>query len=128
MSTSSVERLDEVSLLQERFINIGLLRCHVQMNIGAVTYAEQAIQDLISGLSSLNAARVEHLKHDKHLASRMPATHLPKLMTFLERGKKIVPALSYEADLLRLECDRPGTLLLAPPDSREILVAANLPR
>lgn len=122
LATSSIDRLNEITLLQERFIHIGLLRSHAQMKIGAVKYAEDALHDLISELSSLNATRVKTLAQDKDLASRMPATHLSKIVAFLEHGKKIVPALSYEADLLALELHQPGTLQLVPNDSSEILV------
>ena len=124
LATSSVDRLNEISLIQDRFLNIGLLLSHVHMRIGAAKYAEDVLRNLSCELSSLNAIRVEALGMDKDLAFRIPASHMPNLVRFLEKGKSVIPALAYEADLMGLERTRPGIGLLRVNDSDEILLLA----
>ena len=124
LAVSSVDRLDEISMIQERFLNIGLLLSHIQMRIGATKYAEGVLRDLASELASLNVMRVEALELRKDLAFRTPAAHLSKIVMFLQNGKNVIPALTYEADLMQLERSRPGTRFLAFNDSPEILLLA----
>lgn len=122
-AVSSIENLPTIELLQERLVHIGLLRTHVQMKIGAPKYADASLQDLLTELPALNAARIECLLKDQRTATQMPADHFPKILDFLGRGKAILPALSYEYDLLTLERSQPGVLIqFAANDSDQILI------
>jgi len=120
---SSIEHLPTIALFQERLVHIGLLRSHVQMRVGAPKYAEESLQDLLTELPALNATRVESLLKDKQMAIQMPADHFPKILDFLEQGKAILPALSYESNLIALERSQTGTLAqFAANDSGQILI------
>lgn len=120
---SSIEHLPTIALFQERLVHIGLLRSHVQMRVGAPKYAEESLQDLLTELPALNATRVESLLKDKQMAIQMPADHFPKILDFLAQGKAILPALSYESNLIALERSQPGTLAqFAANDSGQILI------
>jgi hypothetical protein len=123
IAASSIEHLSTITLFQERLVHIGLLRSHVQMKVGAPQHAEESLNDLLTELPSLNAARVEHLLKDEGMAARMPADHFPELLNFLDQGKAVLPALSYESSLIALERSRPGALgQSAANDSSQILI------
>lgn len=120
---SSIESLPTIELLHERLVHIGLLRTHVQIKIGALKYAEASLQDLLTELPALNAARVECLLKDQRIATKIPADHFPKILDFMSKGKAILPALSYECDLLKLERSQPGALIqFGANDSDQILI------
>jgi hypothetical protein len=123
IADSSIEHLPTIALFQERLVHIGLLRSHVQMRVGAPKYAEESLQDLVTELRALNATRVESLLKNKQMAIQMPADHFPKILDFLSQGKAILPALSYESNLIALERSKPGTLAqFAANDSGQILI------
>lgn len=123
IAVSSIEHLPTIALFQERLVHIGLLRSHVQMKVGAPKYAEESLQDLLTELPALNTTRIECLLKDKQMATRMPADCFPKILDFLGQGKAVLPALSYESNLLALERSHPGALAqFAANDSSQILI------
>lgn len=123
IAASSMGRLDEILLLQDRLMNIGLMLSHVQMRAGAPKYGQECLIGLADDISALNKCRVEALSGDRDAASQMTVELFTKVTSFLERGKRVVPALSYEADLIGLEIAHPGELKRAP-ESKEILMLA----
>jgi hypothetical protein len=123
ISASNIFRLDEIGLLQDRLVNIGLMRSHVQMKIGSFNYAKEALDHLNEDLTSLNKTRV-HTLSNKESAFSIPEANFGKIISFLEQGKILKPALTYQADLLDLETKRPGSLILTPNNISQILVLA----
>lgn len=123
IAASSMGRFGEISLLQDRLMNIGLVLSHVQMRVGAPKYGQECLTELAADISALNKRRIEALSGDRDAASRMTVDRFAEVTSFLERGKKIAPALSYEAELVGLEIAQPGALKRAP-ESREILMLA----
>lgn len=122
IAASSMERFDEVSLLQDRLMNIGLMLSHVQIRVGAPQYGQECLVGLSGDISTLNKCRIEALS-DRDVASQMTVDLFTNVTSFLERGRKVLPALSYEADLIGLEIAHPGALKRAP-ESGEILMLA----
>ena len=120
---SNIGSFGEIVLLQDRLINMGLMLSHVQMSAGAPKYGQECLVGLADDISALNKRRFEALSGDRDVASQITIDHFSNVTSFLERGKKIVPALSYEADLIELEIAHPGELK-RPPESKEILVLA----
>ncbi|TFA85127.1 hypothetical protein F638_1372 [Pseudomonas sp. LAIL14HWK12:I2] len=120
---SNIERLSEITLLQDRLVNLGLVMSHVQMRIGAVKYSRDCLAQLGSDLVGLNTQRVEALSREGDVASRITQTHFADLTTFLQQGKKMMPALTYQADVIDLEVRHPG-LLQRASESKEILMIA----
>lgn len=120
---SNVGSFGEISLLQDRLMNIGLMLSHVQMSAGSPKYGQECLAGLADDISMLNKCRIEALSGNRDVASQMTMDHFSNVTSFLERGKKVVPALSYEADLIGLEIAHPGELKRAP-ESKEILMLA----
>lgn len=120
---SNLGSFSEIVLLQDRLINIGLMLSHVQMRAGAPKYGQECLAGLADDISTLNKRRIDALSSDRDVASQITIGHFGNVTSFLERGKKVVPALSYEADLIGLEITHPGELMRAP-ESKEILMLA----
>ncbi len=114
IAASHVDRVDEIALLQERFVNIGLMLSHVQTRSGSATYGQQRLAELSADIASLNRQRVEALSSDRDLASRLTREKFEALTAFLTKGKNTVQALDYEAGLLGLEMENPGLLQRTP--------------
>ncbi|EIL96702.1 hypothetical protein RHOFW104T7_05045 [Rhodanobacter thiooxydans] len=122
-AASSMSRFGEIALLQDRLMNIGLMLSHVQMRSGAPKYGQECLIGLADDISTLNKCRIEALSGDRDVASQMTVGHLAEVTSFLERGKRVVPALTYESDLIGLEIAHPGVLDQAS-ESKEILMFA----
>lgn len=120
---SSIERLGEIKLLQDRLVNLGLMLSHVQMKSGAMKHSRESVMQLDSDLTSLNARRVDVLINDQAVASRISHPQFADLTGFLRRGKQALPALSYQADVIELEMRHPG-LLERVSDAKEIMLVA----
>lgn len=123
LADSHIERFNEIKLLQDRLVTLGLMMSHVQMKTGAWKYSRDCLTQLGSDLASLNAQRIETLSSDGCVASRITQTHLTDLTTLLQHGKKMIPALTYQADVIDLEVRHPG-LLQRASESKEILFVA----
>src|SRR5690606_11683809 len=65
---SNIDRLGELSLLQDRLVNLALLQAHVQMRIGASHYGEQCLRGLAEQLTELNKKRASVLIDDRDIA------------------------------------------------------------
>ena len=124
IAVSSLERLEEIGLLQDRLIHLGLMMSHVQMKIGATKFGHECLLRLEGDLGRLNAHRVEALTRDPKLASTITEERFAELTRFLQRGKQIIPALSYQADIISLEAVHPGLLERASAGSQIVLLAA----
>lgn len=123
LAASNIERLNEISLLQDRLVNLGLMLAHVQMRSGAPRFSQECLTQLGSDLRNLNERRIEVLTSDRRLAARVTPSHLTDLTLFLQLGKKIMPALTYQTDVMALEIQHPG-LLKEASNSKEILLVA----
>lgn len=123
IGASSVERLNEISLLQGRLLNLGLMTAYVQMKIGAFKYSRECVSQLESDLIALNTRRIEVLTNDRKVASKIDHKQFADLRNFLQRGKSVLPALTYQADVIELEMCNPG-LLERASESKEILLVA----
>ncbi|WP_339508539.1 MULTISPECIES: hypothetical protein [unclassified Pseudomonas] len=122
-AASNIDRLNEISLLQDRLVNLGLMLAHVQMKSGAPRFSQECLTQLGSDLRNLNERRIEVLNSDRRLAARVTQSHLTDLTNFLQLGKKMMPALTYQADVMSLEIQHPG-LLKQASNSKEILLVA----
>jgi len=123
IAASNVERLSEIRLLQDRLVNLGLMMAHVQMKAGALKYSRECVVQLESDLTALNTRRVEVLICDRELASKINHRQLTGMTNFLQHGKHVLPALTYQADVIDLEIRNPG-LLERASESKEILLVA----
>lgn len=123
IAASSVERLGEISLLQDRLVNLGLMMAHVQMKTSAPRFSQECLTQLGSDLRNLNAKRIEVLGSDRRVSAQVTQAHFTDLTNFLQLGKKMMPALNYQADVMSLEIQHPG-LLKQASNSKEILLVA----
>lgn len=124
IALSSLERLSEIGLLQDRLIHLGLMLSHVQMKIGAAKFGHECLLRLEGDLSRLNAQRVEALASERKLASTITHEQFTELTCFLLRGKQIRPALGYQSDIITLEVEHPGLLERASAGNQIMLLAA----
>ncbi|RRV45801.1 hypothetical protein [Pseudomonas sp. p106] len=120
---SSIERLGEIQLLQDRLVNLGLMLSHVQMKTGALKHSRECVMQMESDLTALNARRVDVLINDRAVASTITHPRFAELKGFLRRGKEALPALSYQADVIELEMRYPG-LLERTSGTKEIMLVA----
>ncbi|MFJ4376456.1 hypothetical protein ACIP1T_28050 [Pseudomonas japonica] len=123
IAASSVERFAQIRLLQDRLVNLGLMLAHVQMKAGAAKYSRECVAQLERDLIALNQRRVEVLSSDRAIASRITHGQFADITNFLQQGKQLLPALSYQADVIDLETRHPG-LLERVSKSREIMLVA----
>lgn len=123
MATSNVAFFDQVSLLQNRLVNLGLMMSHVQLKAGSHKYARQSLTELATDIANLNASRVKALFNDRSVASTITHEQFAGLTRFLQDGTKMTPSLTYQADLIELEVKHPG-LLQHATEAREILLIA----
>lgn len=121
---SSIERLGEIKLLQDRLLNLGFMLSHVQMKSGAVKHSRESVMQIDSDLAALNARRVDVLINDRAVAAKISHPQFADLTDFLRRGKQALPALSYQADVLELEMRHPGLLERVSENKEVMLVAA----
>ncbi len=119
---SSLERLGEISLLQDRLVNLGLGLTHVQMKCGSTTYGKASLTQLAEDINALNGKRVDALM-DESVAPEVTRTDFDKIAMFLDTGKKMIPALTYQADVIELHSRRPGLIQMAS-DAHDILLVA----
>lgn len=119
IAASSVARLGEIALLQDRLVNLGLTLSHVQMRTGAVKYSRECMVQLETDLKALNAKRIEVLTSDGKIASAIKRDQFNDMTNFLLQRRQISPALTYQADALELEMRYPG-LLQQTSQSKEI--------
>lgn len=123
IADSLIERLGEISLLQDRLVSLGLMMSHVQMKTGAVKFSRECLTQLQNDLTRLNTQRIETLSSDRNVASRITQAHFTSLTSFLQHGKKMMPALTYQVEVIDLEARHPG-LLQQASESKEILLIA----
>lgn len=123
IADSHIERLGEISLLQDRLVSLGLMMSHVQMKTGAVKFSRECLTQLQNDLTRLNTQRIETLSSDRNVASRITQAHFTSLTSFLQHGKKMMPALAYQVEVIDLEARHPG-LLQQASESKEILLIA----
>lgn len=123
IADSHIERLGEISLLQDRLVSLGLMMSHVQMKTGAVKFSRECLTQLQNDLTRLNTQRIETLSSDRNVASRITQAHFTSLTSFLQHGKKMMPALTYQVEVIDLEARHPG-LLQQASESKEILLIA----
>jgi hypothetical protein len=124
IGASNVEHFSEIQLLQDRFVYLGLMMSHVQMKAGAANYGRQSLTQLAADIGVLNSNRVEALTSDRELASSISTSHFSVLTTFLKNGSTMVPALTYQADIIELETKRPGLIQQASESDEILLMAA----
>ena len=123
IAASSVVRLPEITLLQDRLVNLGLTLSHVQMRTGAIKYSRESMMQLETDIKNLNAQRIEILTSDSKIASMIKHDQFMHMTNFLQQGKQMLPALTYQADAIELESQHPG-LLQQASESREIMMLA----
>lgn len=122
-ATSNVVLFDQISLLQNRLVNLGLMMSHVQLKAGSHKYARQHLTELATDIASLNDARVKALSNDRSVASTITHEQFAGLTRFLQDGTRMTPSLTYQADLIELEVKHPG-ILQHTTEAREILLIA----
>ena len=115
--------MDEGQLLQNRLVHLGLFLSRVQLCIGAPRYAEDALRRVAEDVASLNQTRVALLS-DEAFACRAASDHEPQLLSFLQSGKDMLPALEYQANLVAFIRQQPEAAALLESDSSEILLLA----
>jgi len=123
IAASTVIRLPEITLLQDRLINLGLTLSHIQMRTGAVKFSQESMMQLEADIKSLNAQRIEILTSDSEIASTIKHDQFKHMTHFLQQGKQMLPAMTYQADVIGLEARHPG-LLQHASESKEILMLA----
>lgn len=123
IANSNVALFDQISLLQNRLVNLGLMRSHVQLKAGSHKYSRLNLTELATDIATLNKSRVEVLSNDRSVASMITHEQFADLTRFLQDGTKMTPSLTYQADLIELEVKHPG-LLQHATEAREILLIA----
>lgn len=123
IASSNVALIDQVSLLQDRLVNLGLMRAHVQFKAQSLRYSQQNLKELGADIAKLNAQRVGALSSDRSVASTLTHEQFSGLTRFLQDGKSMIPALTYQAEVIELEMKHPG-LLKQASDAKEILLVA----
>ena len=124
IAASNFDRLGEITLLQDRLVNLGLMLSHVQMRIGAAKHGRDCLLQLEDDIRTFNTKRVEILASDRDLASRVTSTQVADLTTFLQNGKNMRPALTYQADVIDLEARYPGLFQEIGKSDDILLIAA----
>lgn len=122
-AASNIDHFNEISLLQDRLTNLGLLLSHVQLNANAPSFASAQLRQLSSDLATLNQDRISALSKDQTTAFRMPKEKFSEVLSLLARTRDTLPALAYEAELIELEMLNP-TSALAVPECDEIIFLA----
>lgn len=123
IGVSNLERFGEIRLLQDRLVNLGLGLTHVQLKSGSPSYGKASLNSLAEDLGALNAMRIDALLSDD-VATQVNRSRLTEITEFLNSGKEMVPALTYQADIIDLESRRPGLLQKVSESSEILLVAA----
>jgi hypothetical protein len=123
LASSNGAVLDQISLLQNRLVNLGLMRAHVQFKAESLKYSQQNLTELGTDIASLNGQRVEALSSDRNFASTLTHEQFGDLTRFLQDGRSMIPALTYQAEVIELEAKHPG-LLKQTYDAKEILLVA----
>lgn len=93
-ATSNVVLFDQISLLQNRLVNLGLMMSHVQLKAGSHKYARQSLTELATDIASLNASRVKALSNDRSVASTITHEQFAGLTRFLQDGTQMTPSLT----------------------------------
>lgn len=120
---SSLGRIGEISLLQDRLINIGLGLTHVQMKSDYATHGKASLTQLAEDISALNNERIDALMADD-VATSVSRTIFDQITSLLNSGKKVIPALTYQADVIDLNSRRPGLIQMASETTEIQIVAA----
>ncbi len=102
-AASNVDRLNDIQVLQDRLVNLGLFLAHVQIKVGARKRGQESLQHLAQDLEELNGNRVKALTSDRDLSFRITEDQLSNVVSFIENGKQAIPALTYQVDLLTIE-------------------------
>ncbi|WP_448245048.1 hypothetical protein [Pseudoxanthomonas mexicana] len=123
IGASNLMNFNEVELLQNRLVNLGLGLTHVQLKSGAPGYGRTTLSQMASDIGTLNANRIEALRSED-VATRIDRVQWTKITDFLKSGRDMTPSLTYQAEIIDLEARRPGLLQQAAESSEILLIAA----
>lgn len=123
-SASAVFRgnTDQVLLLQERFVHLGMALAFTQQKVGECKFALEALDDLHESWSQMNKLIVDQLETDQNWLENMTSEEYLGLKLFLAQRKKIIPAIEYQINLLKLFSEHPALAEAACNDSSEIIL------
>ncbi len=116
--------LHELSILQERFMHLGLFRSYIQHKIGAAKFAVQSLETLQNDWLEINQSIVDDLSQSPATLHQLTRGDGGKLIDFLNFRKAHVEALAYQTELLRLAESKPEVLQLLNAENDEVLFIA----
>lgn len=114
--------LNELAILQERFMYLGLFLSHVQQKIGATHYAVEVLQKLQQDWLAIDETIVSSITKDRNVLRHLKKSEMNHLQNFLTYRKERLPALEYQRQLLTLAIERHDLLDAINEDSQEILL------
>lgn len=117
-----VKYLDEVSMLQERFMWLGITICRIQQEIGATDFALKDLQKLQKDWQEFIEKIESTLMQDKEIVYKLYKKDVEKLFDLLMYRKKIQPALEYQESILNIAKQHPKLLNIINEESSDILL------
>lgn len=123
IAKSNVDRINEINLLQDRLLNLGLGLTHIQLKSGSPDYGRKFLLQLADDVMALNAKRIEVMAANEDVAAGITHQQFESVKLLLGSGRDAVPSLTYQADIIELDARRPG-LLQSAEESQDILLVA----
>lgn len=123
LKASNLDRFSEISLLQDRLVNLSIVLTHVQVKCGSPAYGRKSLTQLADDVRMLNAKRIESMLTDD-VATEVNRSRFAEISDFLKSGRDMIPALAYQADVIDLESRHPGLIQRASESNEILLVAA----
>lgn len=115
---------DHVFNLQQRYFHLGLGLVFIQQKIGDYKFALETLEELQHSWSRMNKLIVGQLETDQNWLMEMTNDEYHGLKLFLAQRKKIIPAIEYQSNLLKLLMERPDIAELVSNDQCEIILIA----
>lgn len=116
--------LQELGILQERFMYLGLFRSFIQQKIGAPRYALESLEQLKTDWLEINTTIIDGLSQSPATLQQLSRQDGDNLLTFLNYRKTRIEAIEYQSNLLRLAVEKPEMLAFINASNDEILVLA----
>ncbi len=116
--------LPELSLLQERFMHLGICLSYIQQKINAPKYAIETMQKMQNDWLEINETIVETLTSSPETIHALTQHNAGSIRSFLDYRKERISGIEYQTNLLILAEKRPELTQVINAESDDILLLA----
>jgi hypothetical protein len=116
--------LPELSLLQERFMHLGICLSYIQQKIDKPRYAIETMQKMQNDWLEINETIVETLTASPKMIHTLTQHNAASIRSFLDYRKERISGIEYQTNLLKLVEKRPELNEVINDVSNDILILA----